>query len=149
MCDLILSTVSNVDFVKLLYGDDSNQDAVERAQVFLDLYLNTPDKSLNETPLHFASKFGAMEVVELLVMYKGCNKMAKNKYGSTPNMMVCERCTAPQAVKDKMAALLEETFYVPVLRAVDGCTVPVVGEPFSPTTPPVSSQVFLNGNLMC
>lgn len=52
--------------------------------------------------------------------------------------MICERCTAPQAVKNKMAALLEETFYVPVLRAEDGCTLPVIGEPFSPTTPPVS-----------
>lgn len=52
--------------------------------------------------------------------------------------MICERCTAPQAVKIKMAALLEETFYVPVLRAEDGCALPVIGEPFSPTAPLVS-----------
>lgn len=87
MCNLILSTVSNVNFVRKLYGDDTNQDSEERAKVFLDLYLNTPDKSLNETPLHFAAKFGAVEVVELLVMYKECDKRLTNKYGLTPNMV--------------------------------------------------------------
>lgn len=92
MCNLILSTVSNIDFVRLLYGDDTNQNSQERAQVFLDLYLNTPDKSLNETPLHFAAKFGAVEVVELLVMYKECDKRLVNKYGLTPNMVGLKIC---------------------------------------------------------
>lgn len=92
MCNFILSTVSNLNFVRKLYGDDTNQDSEERAQVFLDLYLNTPDKSLNETPLHFAAKFGAVEVVELLVMYKECDKKLTNKYGLTPNMVGVKVC---------------------------------------------------------
>lgn len=87
MCELILSTVSNISFVKLLYGDDTHQDANERSKIFTDLYLNTSDKGLNETPLHFAVKFGAVDVVELLTSYPQCDKAVANRYGNTPNMV--------------------------------------------------------------
>jgi ankyrin repeat protein len=50
----------------------------------LDLYLNTPDKALNETPLHFALKFGAGTVADVLISYPQCDKHARNKFGQTP-----------------------------------------------------------------
>lgn len=75
--------MSNTEFVKLLYGDDNQQNAEDRTAVLLDLYLNTPNKSLNETPLHFASKHGAAEVVEVLVSYPQCDKTLKNKFNQT------------------------------------------------------------------
>ncbi len=50
----------------------------------LDTYLNTPDKFLNETPLHFASKFGSVEIVQLLVSYPECDRERKNNKGETP-----------------------------------------------------------------
>lgn len=81
--ELILTTVSNVDFIKLLYGDDNQQNAEDRTAVLLDLYLNTPNKGLNETPLHFASKHGAAEVVEILVSYPQCDKTLRNKFNKT------------------------------------------------------------------
>lgn len=56
----------------------------ERASILLDLYLNTPDKAINETPLHFAVKFGAKDVVDLLVSYPQCNKNRTNKFGGQP-----------------------------------------------------------------
>lgn len=37
---------------------------------------------------------------------------------------------------------LKDSYYVPVLRAEDRSIPPVVGEPFSPTRPPVSN--FIN-----
>lgn len=88
LAELLLSTVSNVEFVKLLYGDENEENAKDRAKVFADLYLNTPDKALNETPLHFACKFGAADVVEVLVSYPQCDKTVKNKYGQTPGKVI-------------------------------------------------------------
>lgn len=83
MCELILNTVGNAEFIKLLYGDEC-KSYVDRAQIMLDLYLNTPDKGLNETPLHFAVKFGLKDVVRVLVSYPCCIKTLPNKYKQLP-----------------------------------------------------------------
>ena len=89
ICSLILQTVGNVAFIQLLYGDDDDDDdddacCKDRAHILVDLYLNTPDKGLNETPLHFAVKFGSPSVVDVLVSYPQCDKNAKNKFGQAP-----------------------------------------------------------------
>lgn len=85
ICSLILQTVGNVAFIQLLYGgDDDAASCEDRARILVDLYLNTPDKALNETPLHFAVKFGAPSVVDILVSYPQCDKHAKNKFGQAP-----------------------------------------------------------------
>jgi ankyrin repeat protein len=88
ICNLILQTVSSVAFMQLLYGDDDSASCQDRADVLLDLYLNTPDKALNETPLHFAVKFGAVLVVDVLVSYPQCDKNARNKFGQTPRDVI-------------------------------------------------------------
>lgn len=85
MCKVILYTISDVNFIKLLYGEENHQDAEHRSKILLDLYLNTPDKGLNETPLHFASKFGAYKVVEVFVSFPECDKNLTNKYGKLPS----------------------------------------------------------------
>jgi ankyrin repeat protein len=84
ICSLILQTVGNVKFINLLYGDDDHTSCKDRADFLVDLYLNTPDKGLNETPLHFAVKFGSLSAVNVLVSYPQCNKNAKNKFGQAP-----------------------------------------------------------------
>lgn len=85
MCELILNTVGNPEFVKLCYGDTNvNQIFVDRANILQDLYLNTPDKGLNETPLHFAAKFGLKECVRTLLSYPQCLRNTLNKYQQTP-----------------------------------------------------------------
>lgn len=63
------------------YGDSTDVD--QRCAIMLDLYLNTPDKALNETPLHFATKFGALQVVKVLVAYPQCDRTATNKFHQT------------------------------------------------------------------
>lgn len=50
----------------------------------LDTYLNTPDKFLNETPLHFASKFGSLDILELFLAFPECDRERKNTRGETP-----------------------------------------------------------------
>ncbi|XP_072376175.1 ankyrin repeat and LEM domain-containing protein 2 homolog [Diabrotica undecimpunctata] len=149
MTELILTTIANPEFIKLLYDDDNQQNAEDRAAVLLDLYLNTPNKGLNETPLHFASKHGALDVVEILVSYPQCDKTLKNKYNRTPEQVICERAEGDNlsATKRAIELLLHDSYYVPVLRAEDNSMPPVVGEPFSPSSPPVINSNPLSPRL--
>jgi len=84
MCEFILNTVGDPKFMKLLYGGDKCKTYLNPAQIMQDLYLNTPDKRLNETPLHFAVKFGYENVVRVLVSYSQCIKTLRNKYEQLP-----------------------------------------------------------------
>lgn len=81
ICAYVLQTINTEAFVRHMYGETG--DALERCSVLLDLYLNTPDKAMNETPLHFAAKFGAARVVQVLVAYSQCDKLARNKFQQT------------------------------------------------------------------
>lgn len=83
MCTLILETVSDPKFVQLLHGKDNQKTADEVSQILLDLYLNMPEKGRSETPLHLATKYGAVEVVEVLTTYKEC-LMTANTEGYLP-----------------------------------------------------------------
>ncbi|XP_060531949.1 ankyrin repeat and LEM domain-containing protein 2 isoform X2 [Cylas formicarius] len=146
MTEIILNTVTDPEFIKRLYGDDNQQNAVERCKILLDLYLNTPNKGFHETPLHIASKWGAVEVLEILVSYPECNLDLKNKYGKTAEELICERLegrcdnNVKEDIKRKIAMLLSGSYYVPVLRTEDNTLPPVIGEPFSPTTPPLLNK---------
>ncbi|KAJ8868378.1 hypothetical protein PR048_029894 [Dryococelus australis] len=84
MCNMLLTTVGDPAYLALLYGEDNPDSCRDRARILLDLYLNTPDKGMNETPLHFAAKFGGVEVVKILVSYPQCDKKLKNKWDQTP-----------------------------------------------------------------
>lgn len=84
MCKLVLQTVEKKEFIELLNG--MPQDALslqEASLVLLDSYLNMPDKPRSETPLHFASKLGLKDIVELLISYPIC-KMKANNEGNLP-----------------------------------------------------------------
>lgn len=72
----------------LFYGDSDLEMCEDRGSKLLDLYLNTPDKGLNETPLHFAVKYGAVECVELLAAYPGCDKTLRNRFGQLPKEVI-------------------------------------------------------------
>lgn len=83
MAKLILQTIEQTNFIELLHGfkDDPNIEVM--CQNLLESYLNTPDKSRNETPLHFAAKIGAIDVIQVLLAYPLC-KMKKNSEGLYP-----------------------------------------------------------------
>ncbi|CAH0560246.1 unnamed protein product [Brassicogethes aeneus] len=134
--ELVLNTVSNAEFIKLLYGDDNAENAEQRAKILLDLYLNTPNKGLNETPLHFAAKHGADEVVEILVSYPECDRSLRNKFHMTALEINCEKVEGNcAAAKKRISVLLQQNYYVPVLRSEDRSVPPVIGQLFSPTEP--------------
>ncbi|XP_075234528.1 ankyrin repeat and LEM domain-containing protein 2 [Lycorma delicatula] len=148
ICALILKTISDVDFIRRLYGDNSEsiEAAQDRCNVLLDLYLNTPDKGCNETPLHFAVKHGSVDVVQVLVAFSQCDKTMLNKYGHAPKDIICSRVSDSGDSGDthiKIALLLEDQYFIPVLRSQDPSVQPTIGQPFSPTKP-----LNLSGDVM-
>ncbi|XP_013171692.1 PREDICTED: ankyrin repeat and LEM domain-containing protein 2 isoform X2 [Papilio xuthus] len=137
ICNLLLTTVGNPAFVQTLYGMDADAGSCkEFSAILVDRYLNTPDKAMNETPLHFAAKFGAEAVVDVLTSFPQCNMNAVNKYGEQPKDIVCARASSlPAEVGDKIRGMLRQRYYVPVLHAEDGSREPTIGRPFSPGVP--------------
>ena len=82
MCKVILQIIEKPSFIELLHGQRNNATD-EVSAILLDLYLNTPDKGRGETPLHFAAKFGALDMIKILISYPQC-KMTKNSDGQYP-----------------------------------------------------------------
>ncbi|KAL6268130.1 hypothetical protein P5V15_001221 [Pogonomyrmex californicus] len=136
ICEFILNTVGDSKFMQLYYGEDKCKTYLNFAQMMQNFYLNTPDKGLNETPLHFAVKFGFKDVVRVLVSYSQCIKISPNKYNLLPVDIICSRkCQENETLKREIRMLLEDQFYVPVLRAEGNACPATIGEPFSPTSP--------------
>lgn len=113
VAQLLLDTLENPDFMRLMYPDDEEVMLQKRIRYIVDLYLNTPDKAVSshtvpakplkiwlfpkvvngpfvrtfqgfETPLHFACKFGCPDVVNVLCSHPDIDKNCKNKDGQKP-----------------------------------------------------------------
>ncbi|XP_030647331.1 ankyrin repeat and LEM domain-containing protein 2 [Chanos chanos] len=135
VAQLLLDTLENPKFMKLMYPDDQESMLQKRIRYIVDLYLNTPDKAGFETPLHFACKFGCPEVVNILCSHPDIDKTCRNKYDQRPCDVICERMkdkSKVQEVKQKICEYLEDRCYVPLLRATDNSSQPVIGAPWSP-----------------
>ncbi|XP_044131527.1 ankyrin repeat and LEM domain-containing protein 2 isoform X2 [Bufo gargarizans] len=138
---LLLDALENPEFMRLMYPDDDEVMLQKRIRYIVDLYLNTPDKMGFDTPLHFACKFGNAEVVYVLCSHPGIIKNPRNKYDQTPEQVICERSKnkSPE-FKEKIRECLKGYFYVPLLRAEDNSSFPVIGAPWSPEQPDIISQ---------
>lgn len=107
VCQLILETLENPEFMRLMYPDDNTDMLQKRILYIVDLYLNTPDKVGFDTPLHFACKFGNVDVVNVLSSHPLIVKNPKNKYGKTPEDVICERSTNKSvALKERIREYL-------------------------------------------
>lgn len=135
MCKLILHTIELPAFIQLLHlPGQTEQNVIETSLILLESYLNMPDKSRRETPLHFAAQYGLKDIVALLISYNLC-KATINKDGFLPKDVICKRCDgASEALKQEIAVLLEDRFFVPVYRSLDESEPAVVGEPFTGNT---------------
>ncbi|XP_063884903.1 ankyrin repeat and LEM domain-containing protein 2-like [Scylla paramamosain] len=129
----VLAQVSQPVFFQRLYPDDSFESATRRSAFLLDLYLNTPDKGFNETPLHFASKHGSLECVRVLVAFRSCDTTRPNKYGQTAAEIAGSRMKEPsKAVIEEIRQAMGDKYYVPLLKDDDLYLLPQVGSPWSP-----------------
>nr|XP_006134682.1 ankyrin repeat and LEM domain-containing protein 2 [Pelodiscus sinensis] len=133
ICQLLLDTLENPEFMRLMYPDDDEIMLQNRIRYIVDLYLNTPDKMGFDTPLHFACKFGNLDVVNVLTSHPDIVKNPKNKYYQTPAEVICERNKNKSVeLKEKIREYLKGRYYVPLLRAEDNSSAPVIGAPWSP-----------------
>ncbi|XP_056388794.1 ankyrin repeat and LEM domain-containing protein 2 isoform X2 [Hyla sarda] len=142
ICQLLLDTLENPEFMRLMYPDDDDEVMLQkRIRYLVDLYLNTPDKMGFDTPLHFACKFGNPDVVNVLCSHPDIIKNPRNKYDQTPEQVICERNKnkSPE-FKEKIREYLKGHCYVPLLRAEDNSSFPVIGVPWSPEQPDILSQ---------
>ncbi|KAK6637365.1 hypothetical protein RUM44_007781 [Polyplax serrata] len=134
---LILDSITRLDFIAYMYDDNDVDSCYARGKILLDRYLNTPDKGANDTPLHMAAKYGAVEVVQVLLSYAECQKNnAFNKFKELPKDIICSRVREPcEEAKAAIASMMEEQYFVPVLRSEDNSMQPKVGEAFSFNNP--------------
>ncbi|XP_069562693.1 ankyrin repeat and LEM domain-containing protein 2 isoform X1 [Brachyistius frenatus] len=129
---LVLDTMENPEFMRLMYPDDQEDTLQKRIRYIVDLYLNTPDKAGFETPLHFACKFGCPDVVNVLCSHPDIDKNRKNKDGLKPCDVICSRKNKTPEVKQKISDYLEDRCYIPLLRATDNTSQPIIGARWSP-----------------
>uniref|UniRef100_A0A8C2XJ04 Ankyrin repeat and LEM domain containing 2 n=1 Tax=Cyclopterus lumpus TaxID=8103 RepID=A0A8C2XJ04_CYCLU len=132
IAQLLLDTLENPEFMRLMYPDDQEVMLQKRIRYIVDLYLNTPDKAGFETPLHFACKFGCPDVVNVLCSHPDSDKNCKNKDGQKPFDLICSRKNKTQEVKQKISDYLEDRCYIPLLRATDNTSQPIIGGLWSP-----------------
>lgn len=145
---LLLETLEDPEFMRLMYPNDNELMLRQRIRYIVDLYLNTPDKASNETPLHFACKFGCPEVVDVLCSHPIIDKHCRNKYDQTPSAVICERKNKSKEVKQKIVGYLEDRFYVPLLRAADNTLHPVIGAPWCLGSPDSCGQLYRPDRMM-
>lgn len=142
MCQLIIDTLESQCFWNILLNQDTGSSSDSQRKRFLvDMYLNTPDKGNLETPLHFACKYGHVEVVEYLMSHPLTDMQRTNKYGETPAQVICSRCSAACSdKKSKIQSYLEDNCFVPLLGSLDNSTPPWIGEPWSPEVTDVKNN---------
>ncbi|XP_016115387.1 ankyrin repeat and LEM domain-containing protein 2 [Sinocyclocheilus grahami] len=138
---LLLETLEEPEFMRLMYPNDNELMLQQRIRYIVDLYLNTPDKASNETPLHFACKFGCPEVVDVLCSHPSIDKHCRNKYDQKPSAVICERKNKSKEVKQRIMEYLEDRFYVPLLRAADNTLHPVICAPWCLASPESCDQL--------
>ena len=108
------------------------------------MYLNTPLKGSNDTPLHIAAKYGAIDVVALLVQYSSCDTKRLNKDEQTPSDIAGSRMANKDTeVERKIRQLLSDNLYIPIYRVCDHSQPAFVGEIWSPRRP---SSMLSTGN---
>ncbi|XP_077457882.1 ankyrin repeat and LEM domain-containing protein 2 isoform X2 [Stigmatopora argus] len=132
IAQLLLNTLENPEFMRLMYPDDQEDMLQKRISYIVDLYLNTPDKAGYETPLHFACKFGCPDVVNVLCSHPVTDKNRTNSNGQKPCDIICSRKSTTPEVKEKIMNYLEDRCYIPLLRAADNTSQPIIGAPWSP-----------------
>lgn len=138
IAELLLKVISDRKLTSSLVGSKNKPETCATiSSNLLDYYLNMPDNTRGETPLHFAAKNCYLPMVELLISYPQC-KSLRNMNGRYPRDVIGQRqWNASPKLIAKLQLLLSNPYYVPVLRACADELPPQIGQPFTPSDPPL------------
>ncbi|KAG8193463.1 hypothetical protein JTE90_023715 [Oedothorax gibbosus] len=130
ICQLILDAIENPKFLEQIYPLKTVAEREKLVHRLLDLYINTPDKKSGDTPLHYASKFGCVDCVKVLLAHPLCVPDCRNVAGFTPREIICNRLQ-PKSVSliENIEAAFKGLLYVPVLRSPENDVPPFVWKP--------------------
>uniref|UniRef100_A0A914CVM8 ANKLE2 third alpha/beta domain-containing protein n=1 Tax=Acrobeloides nanus TaxID=290746 RepID=A0A914CVM8_9BILA len=117
----ILDCITDLKWLENAY--DTNASIEHRAQFLLEAFLNTPDKSENNTPLHYACKYGFADIVEVLLSHSVCSPDPKNKYNETPLDIICQayKGESKSKIVEEIRQKFGQKFYVSLYRGTDNC----------------------------
>lgn len=71
-----------------------------------------------DTPLHFASKFGSLQCIAVLLSYPECDKSRTNKLNQKPCDVICTR-SQNMNLKPRIEQLFESRYYITITRDED------------------------------
>uniref|UniRef100_A0A0M3JYV8 Lethal (1) G0222 (inferred by orthology to a D. melanogaster protein) n=1 Tax=Anisakis simplex TaxID=6269 RepID=A0A0M3JYV8_ANISI len=126
--NFILDSISDLQLLAHIYGTNE-EDARLRSMKLLDAFLNTPDKGAQETALHFASKFGHLDIVERLLGLDCCDKYVLNRCGERAQDVCCRRASdVNKGNKDAILSLFNQV-YIALYRPNDCSTCAVITPP--------------------
>ncbi|XP_066921301.1 ankyrin repeat and LEM domain-containing protein 2-like [Clytia hemisphaerica] len=149
ICQVIMSHIIELETYTNLYPDIKDDESLKfRRDHVENLYLNTPEKIICDSPLHIACKLGFLEIVKFLLSFPATNINALNKDGKKASDVICTRYNVRQSEKEdrknKIKALFEDKAYIPLYCGED---LPKVGQPIVTNIPSVSSILNQNKNI--
>uniref|UniRef100_A0A182MV40 ANKLE2 third alpha/beta domain-containing protein n=1 Tax=Anopheles culicifacies TaxID=139723 RepID=A0A182MV40_9DIPT len=131
MCVYILEAISSPRYIAWIQGGRTPM-TYEISAKLLDLYLNSPDRLRFETPIHIAAQYGWTAVVRALISYPQC-ELKPNRLGLYPQDLICTRATSVRGTfetRRTIKALLQDNYFVPLIRTEADVDLPYIGEPF-------------------
>ncbi|XP_053669515.1 ankyrin repeat and LEM domain-containing protein 2-like [Anopheles marshallii] len=137
ICNHILQAIGSPLFIATHQGKRTEMTTV-LSEKLLELYLNSAERYRYDTPIHLAVEHGWVSVVRVLISYPQC-ELKPNIWNHYPQDLVCVRATGARttsAVYSTIAGLLQENYFVPLIRTECDLEPPFVGEPFSRLKPP-------------
>jgi hypothetical protein len=108
IAESLMNSLKDDEFWMKLYPCDTKEAREKRKAYVIDLYLNSPEIGSCATPLHFAAKFGYIEMVEFLLIQPGVDVVAQDKFGQTANDVVGQKCSNDKAaIAEEVRKMLE------------------------------------------
>ena len=145
VAQFIVNLLRNGSLVSRLYPNDLPESRSARIRRILDMYFNSPDKFRSETPLHYASKMGNVEMVWFLSSQPECDTEARNVDGLTPADVNCCRLGSNcDKQKSEIAEALQGHFYLIILRPNSNQLEPLVRPPIRASSPTVNISEMIS-----
>lgn len=115
-----INFILDITWLSTIYVSNENSTSsedflIEKSHRLLDLYLNTPDKIVNDTPLHLACRFSSYNVAKILLSLKLTNRDVINKFNDSPSSVIGTKKLCPELNKS-IEELFQNCWYIVLLR---------------------------------